>query len=102
MEERSEKEVKKFSPGLAYADAEAIARVIPAVDVACAEIVLNTTITREGRHRSGRGVGVGTTYFRLPHLALASGGHFTPLQGERGLHAANVGPGCRAPLLLTA
>src|SRR2546422_2075878 len=51
IEERSEKEVKKFSPGLTYADAEAIARVIPAVDVACAEIVLNTTITREGRHR---------------------------------------------------
>src|SRR5207247_1461494 len=31
IEERSEKEVKKFSPGLTYADAEAIARVIPAV-----------------------------------------------------------------------
>src|SRR5207302_11265592 len=41
------KEVKKFSPGLTYADAGAIARVIPAVEAASAEIVLNTTITRE-------------------------------------------------------
>src|SRR5437660_10129457 len=40
VEERSEKEVKKFPPGLTDADEEAIARVIPAVDVACAEIVL--------------------------------------------------------------
>src|SRR3989449_5959181 len=88
IEERSEKEVKKFSPGLTYADAEAIARVIPAVDVACAEIVLNTTITREGRHRSGKVVGVDTTYFRLTNLALASGDPFTPLQVERGLPVA--------------
>src|SRR5213075_91060 len=89
------KEVKKFSPGLTYADAEAIARVIPAVDVACAEIVLNTTITREGRHRSGKVVGVDTTYFRLTNLALASGGWFTPLQVERGLPVAIVGHGVR-------
>src|SRR5207249_10395319 len=52
------KEVKKFSPGLTYADAQAIARVIPAVDVTSAEIVLNTTLTREGRPRAARVVGV--------------------------------------------
>ena len=101
IEERSEKEVKKFSPGLTYADAEAIARVIPAVDVASAEIVLNTTITREGRHRSGKVVGVDTTYFRLTNLALASGDQFTPLQVERGLPVAIIGLGVRSRFFTT-
>ncbi len=101
IEERSEKEVKKFSPGLTYADAEAIARVIPGVDAACAEIVLNTTITREGRHRSGKVVGVDTSYFRLTNLALASGDQFTPLQVERGLPVAIIGLGVRSRFFTT-
>src|SRR5437870_193635 len=45
--EKDAKEIKKFSPGLTYADAEAIGRVIPQVDAASAEIVLNSSITRE-------------------------------------------------------
>jgi putative ABC transport system permease protein len=102
VEEEPGKEVKKFSPGLTYADAQAIARVIPSVDVTSAEIVLNTTITREGRHRSGRVVGVDTTYFRLTNLALASGGWFTPLQVERGLPVAIIGDGVRARFFTTA
>jgi len=95
------KEVKKFSPGLTYADAQAIARVIPAVDVTSAEIVLNTTITREGRHRSGKVVGVDTTYFRLTSLELAAGGWFTPLQVELGLPVAIIGEGVRARFFTT-
>src|ERR1044071_691974 len=45
--EKQEKEVKRYSPGLTYADAAAIARGIPAVEAMSAEIVLNTSITRE-------------------------------------------------------
>ncbi len=101
-EDRSEKEVKKFSPGLTYADARAIAQVIPAVEVACPEIVVNTTITREGRRRSGKVVGIDTTYFRLTNLALSSGGPFTPLQVERGLPVAIIGLGVRTRFFTTA
>ena len=72
-DDQPDKQVKKFSPGLTYADAQAIARVIPAVEVTSGEIVLNTTITREGRRRSGKVVGVDTTYFRLTNLALRRG-----------------------------
>jgi putative ABC transport system permease protein len=100
-EDRSEKEVKKFSPGLTYADARAIAQVIPAVEVACPEILVNTTITREGRRRSGKVVGVDTTYFRLTNLALSSGGQFTPLQVERGLPVAIIGLGVRTRFFTT-
>src|SRR3970040_231051 len=45
-EEEPEKEVRRFTPGLTYADAQAIPRTIPAVEVATAEIVVNTSLTR--------------------------------------------------------
>jgi len=96
-----DKQVKKFSPGLTYADAQAIARVIPAVEVTSGEIVLNTTITREGRRRSGKLVGVDTIYFRLTNLGLRRGAWFTPLQVERGLPVAIVGHGVRTRFFTT-
>ena len=95
------KEVKRFSPGLSYADAQAIARVVPEVEVASAEIVLNTTLTREGLRRSGKVVGVDTTYFRLTNLELASGRWFSPLQVERGLPVAIIGNGVRTRFFTT-
>ncbi|PYO88434.1 MAG: hypothetical protein DMD66_07690, partial [Gemmatimonadetes bacterium] len=84
-DDQPDKKVTKFSPGLTYADAQAIARVVPEVEVTSAEVVLNTSLTREGLRRSGKLVGVDTTYFRLTNLALAAGTTFTPLQVERGL-----------------
>ena len=100
-DDQPDKQVKKFSPGLTYADAQAIARVIPAVEVTSGEIVLNTTITREGRRRSAKVVGVDTTYFRLTNLALRRGAWFTPLQVDRGLPVAIVGHGMRTRFFTT-
>jgi len=99
--DRQEKEVKRYSPGLSYADARAIARVVPQVEVASAEIVLNTTITREGLRRSGKVVGVDTTYFRLTNLDLGSGHWFNQLQVERGLPVAIIGNGVRTRFFTT-
>ena len=70
--EQDSKEVKKYSPGLTYADAQALA-VLPAVEVTSAEVVLNSSITREGLRRSGKLVGVDTSYFRLTNLELGTG-----------------------------
>jgi putative ABC transport system permease protein len=100
-EEWSEKEVKRYSPGLTYADAQAIARVIPTVEAACGEIVVNTRITREGRRRSGKVVGVDTSYFRLTNLALSSGVPFSPQQVEQGLPVAIIGQGVRSRFFTT-
>jgi putative ABC transport system permease protein len=100
-DDQPEKKVVKFSPGLTYADAQAIARVIPGVEVTSAEVVLNTTLTREGRRRSGKLVGVDTTYFRLTNLDLTSGAGFTPLQVERGLPVAIIGHGVRTRFFTT-
>ena len=100
-EEEPDKKVTKFSPGLTYADAQAIARVIPGVEVTSAEVVLNTSLTREGVRRSGKLVGVDTTYFRLTNLALAAGVTFTPQQVERGLPIAIIGHGVRSRFFTT-
>jgi len=100
-EQSDEKKVTKFSPGLTYADAQAIAHVVPEVEVTSAEVVLNTSLTREGRRRTGKLVGVDTTYFRLTNLALASGATFTPQQVERGLPIAIIGQGVRTRFFTT-
>ncbi len=95
------RQVKKYTPGLTYADAEAIARDIPAVEMVSAEIVLNTSVTREGRQRSGKVVGVDTTYFRLTNLELASGRWFSSRQVAEGLPVAIIGHGLRARFFTT-
>jgi putative ABC transport system permease protein len=96
VEEEKQKQAKKFTPGLSYADAQAIARIIPGVDVVSAEVVLNTNLSREGYRRTGKLVGVDTTYFRLTNLELGQGGWFNALQVERGLPVAVIGSGVRS------
>ena len=99
--EQDAKEVKKYSPGLTYADAQAIRRVLPSVEVTSAEIVLNTSITREGHRRSGKLVGVDTSYFRMTNLELGRGTWFSPVQVERGLPVAIIGNGVRTRFFTT-
>src|SRR5688572_23075951 len=53
-EEKDEKQVKKYTPGLTYQDAEAIRRVVPHVASISGEVVFNSMITREGKRRSGK------------------------------------------------
>jgi putative ABC transport system permease protein len=100
-EEPGKKEVKRYTPGLTYRDAEAIQRMVPEVDVASAEIVMNTTITREGRRRSGKVVGVDTTYFRLTNEQLSDGAYFSPSQIEHGRPVAIIGYGVRTRFFTT-
>ncbi len=101
VEAADAKQVKKWSPGLTYADAQAIPLEIPAVEAAAAEVVVNSTITREGRNRSGKVVGVDTSYFRLTNLELAAGGWFTRQQVEEGLPVAIIGNGVRSRFFTT-
>jgi len=95
------KEAKRFTPGLTVHDAEAIAHVIPDVRATSAEVVLNTVITREGRRRTGKIVGVDTNYFGLTNLRLASGAWFTALQVQRGRPVAIIGHGVRTRFFTT-
>ncbi len=99
--EQDAKEVKKFSPGLTYADAQAIEHVLPEVEATSAEVVLNSSITREGHRRSGKLVGVDTSYFRLTNLELGRGSWFTPEQVDRGMPIAIIGNGVRTRFFTT-
>jgi putative ABC transport system permease protein len=94
------KEAKRFTPGLTYADAEAL-RQIPSVDAMSAEIVFNTRFTREGRMRSGKLVGVDTAYFRMLNLSLAQGAWFAREQVHAARPVAIIGQGVRARFFTT-
>lgn len=100
-EETGAKEPKKFSPGLTFRDADAIRTIIPDVETTSSEIVLQSTITREGRRRTGKVVGVDTTYFRLLNLTMASGEWFNTAQVEFGRPVAIIGHGVRTRFFTT-
>ena len=99
--EEGKKDLKKYTPGLTYRDADAIRAIIPHVDITSAEIVLNTLITREGRRRSGKVVGVDTSYFRLLNLGLAQGDWFSEAQVTTGRPVAIIGHGIRSRFFTT-
>ena len=94
-QEEEKEEPKRFSPGLTVLDARSIASVVPNVAATSGEIVLNTTLTREGYRRSGKLVGVDTAYLRLQNLRLAEGSPFSPAQVRAGAPVAIIGHGVR-------
>ena len=100
-DDKSAKNTHKFSPGLTYADAEALRQVIPDVEAASGEVVLNSTITREGSHRSGKLVGVDSSYFRLMNLNVAEGQRFSADQVGQGRAVAVIGYGVRTRFFTT-
>ncbi len=99
--EEGKQEPKRYTPGLTYRDAEAIRAVIPNVEMTSAEVVLNTLITREGRRRTGKVVGVDTSYFRLLNLGLAQGEWFSEAQVIGGRPVAIIGHGIRSRFFTT-
>ncbi len=99
--EEGKKDPKRYTPGLTYRDADAIRSIIPQVDMTSAEVVLNTLITREGRRRSGKVVGVDTSYFRLLNLGLAQGDWFSEAQVSAGRPVAIIGHGIRSRFFTT-
>src|SRR6476620_3646633 len=58
VEKDAKKASKKFTPGLTWLDAQSIKSAIPDVAATSSEVVVNSVITREGHHRSGKIVGV--------------------------------------------
>jgi putative ABC transport system permease protein len=100
-EEDDAKEQKRFSPGLTLADARSVAEVIPDVDAASGELVLETMLTREGRRRSGKLVGVDTSYFRMLNMVLSDGTGFTDEQIQGASPVAVIGQGVRSRFFTT-
>jgi putative ABC transport system permease protein len=95
------KEAKKFTPGLTYLDALAIGRTIPDISAASSEVVVNTVITREGHNRSGKLVGVDSSYFGVMNLQLAEGARFSGAHYAHAGPVAIIGPGVKARFFTT-
>ncbi len=95
------KEPKKYSPGLTVRDARKIAYLVPNVTTVSGEIVLQTLVTREGRRRSGKVVGIDTTYMDLLNLRVAEGKGFAPLQVADGAPVAIIGHGVKTRFFTT-
>ena len=89
-------EPKRYSPGLTALDARSIAATIPDVEAASGEIVLNTLVMRGGQRRSGKLVGVDTSYFRIMNLPVAHGRPFGSAHLARSAAVAVIGHGVRA------
>ena len=101
VEKEERKESKRFTPGLTFLDAQSIAAVIPEVSATSSEVVVNSVITREGRHRSGKIVGVDSTYFRLMNLHLYEGASFAPAHFARAAPVAIIGQGVKSRFFTT-
>jgi putative ABC transport system permease protein len=99
--EEREREQKRYSPGLTVRDAESIATVLPRVDGVSGELVLQTLITREGHRRSGKLVGIDTTYFRMLNLTMAQGRVFTAAEVAGSAPVAVIGHGVRTRFFTT-
>ncbi len=96
-----ERQPRRYTPGLSVQDVHSIRDIIPDVETVTGETVLNTLITREGSRRSGKVVGVDTSYFRLLNLEIARGGHFSAAQVLRGRPVAIIGNGVKARFFTT-
>ena len=97
----AKKESKRFTPGLNLLDARSIETEIPDVTAASSEVVLNSDITREGRHRSGKLVGVDSTYFDLMNLRVAQGSPFSGMHFESASPVAVIGQGVKSRFFTT-
>jgi putative ABC transport system permease protein len=96
------KQSKRFTPGLSYLDAEAIRSTIPDVGATSSEVVINSIITRVGLHRSGKIVGVDSSYFRVMNLHVAEGGKFTAMHFTSSAPVTVIGQGVKSRFFTTS
>jgi putative ABC transport system permease protein len=101
VDKDDKKESKRFTPGLTYLDAASIAEIIPDVSATSGEVVTNTVLTREGRHRSGKVVGIDSSYFRLMNLRLAQGAYFARPHYDGASAVAIIGQGVKSRFFTT-
>ena len=78
VEATTKKAVEAIHAGAPYLDAQAITRDCPRCGGDEQRSVINSVITREGHYRSGKIVGVDSSYSGVTNLRLAEGTRFWP------------------------
>ncbi len=90
-EDPGKSEKKKFSPGLTIQDARSIERVLPHVEFVSPEVIVETIFLREGLKRTGKVVGVDTTYFATSNFDIDRGRYFSKANVEYAMPVAVIG-----------
>ncbi len=98
----AKKEAKRFTPGLNYLDADAIRRVVPDIGATSSEVVINSVITREGHHRSGKVVGIDSSYFSVMNLKVDEGAAFNARHYDAAAPVAVIGQGVKSRFFTTS
>ncbi len=102
QDENSEKLLQKYSPGLTYEDAKAIASIIPTVHKVSPEISENTYVMQKGRRKSARLMGVTPFYFNLFGFQLSDGNYFNDYQNTHGKKVCVITSGIKKKLFKNA
>jgi len=87
---------KNFSSGLTLYDAKSIGEIIPGIVEISPEVLLETTVIRNGKKRSAKLVGVNNSYFSIANFTLFGGHFFNNAQQERGTAVCIIGKGIAA------
>lgn len=87
----AEKTKRKFSPGLTVRDVASIAKMIPGISKLSPEIILESTIIKNGIRRSAKLVGVDPVYFEIYNFELAQGSMFSEEQLRTGAPVCIIG-----------
>jgi putative ABC transport system permease protein len=99
--EETKKQSKRFTPGLTFLDAQSIQKLIPDVSATSSEIVVNSVITREGHHRSGKIVGVDSSYFGVMNLRIVEGAPFAARHFSTAAPVTIIGQGVKSRFFTT-
>jgi putative ABC transport system permease protein len=89
--ENGEKQARKFSPGLTLEDVDAIREVLPTVNMASPEIILNSYVIQGGKRSTAKLLGVSNEYFKIFNLPLQDGAFFNDYQEENGIPVCVIG-----------
>ena len=95
-EKLGKKEKKKFSPGLTMRDVAGIKKVIPGISKVSPEILIETTVIRQGYRRSAKLIGVEPTYFTIFNFELNAGQMFNVEQLKLGAPVCIIGYGVKS------
>jgi putative ABC transport system permease protein len=100
-EQTGHKEKKKFSPGLTIRDVDNIKATIPDLASISPEIILETSVIRNGLRRSAKLVGVEPVYFSIYNFSLQEGKLFTAEQQRLGAAVCVIGSSIKAKFFTT-
>lgn len=101
MEATEKEEKKKFSPGLNMQDVAAMLEVLPCIDKISPEVIIETSVIKNGVRKSAKLVGVNNDYFEMGNFELHKGSLFSQPQIINGEQVCVIGKGVQTRFFST-